>query len=70
MKCPSCFGEGGWTEAVLYRGMGGGPYEECRFCKGEKQVSIRKWLYWVCFIDGPFGFVIWWCDAMTQKKTF
>jgi len=35
MKCLACNGEGGEYDAVLWYGLGGGPYYDCNYCKGE-----------------------------------
>jgi hypothetical protein len=46
MNCPTCKGEGGDYEAVLWHGVGGGPYYECNYCTGSGVVSLAKFLYW------------------------
>jgi hypothetical protein len=46
-KCPMCHGEGGWWEPVLWRGIGGGPYEVCDLCLGVGKVSQDLRMKWV-----------------------
>jgi len=41
-KCPMCHGGPIWIEPVLWKGIGGGPREECGFCEGTGLVS-QKW---------------------------
>lgn len=46
MKCPCCNGEGGEQDIILYHGIGGGPWYECLWCKGNRRVGFFKWLFW------------------------
>lgn len=50
MKCPCCNGKGGETDYVLYVGVGGGPYYECSYCKGDGRINIIKWLIWKFYL--------------------
>ena len=50
--CPSCEGEGGWTDTI--NSWIGGPYYECGFCKGKGWVSYADRFYWLaCCEDTP-----------------
>lgn len=42
MKCPSCKGEGGYTDVILEYGQG--PYYPCNFCDDETTVKFTHWL--------------------------
>ena len=44
MKCPDCNGEAGEYMDVIYKGIGGGPYEECCFCDDTGLVNVLKWV--------------------------
>lgn len=46
IRCPMCKGEGGEYDAILYRGIGGGPWETCMFCGGGGDVKLPQWLRW------------------------
>jgi len=46
IKCPMCKGDGGEWNAVLWRGIGGGPWESCMFCGRLGYVKLSKWLKW------------------------
>ena len=39
MQCPSCHGEGGYTELILDDGSG--PFYDCGFCGGTGDVTRR-----------------------------
>jgi len=46
MKCPMCDGEGSFQDDVLWKGIGGGPTEDCEFCLGNGEVSFRRRCLW------------------------
>ena len=46
MKCPCCKGEGGEYDAILWNGVGGGPYYPCEYCGGAGRVGLLAWLRW------------------------
>jgi len=48
MKCPSCKGEGGYTEPVLEDGSG--PYYKCLYCDDYTTVNLCKWFKWYMVI--------------------
>ena len=50
MKCPCCNGKGGETDYILYVGIGGGPYYECSYCKGDGKVNIFRWIRWKLYL--------------------
>lgn len=46
MKCPSCNGEGGEWNAILWRGIGGGEWLRCGLCDGAGTVRLSRFLRW------------------------
>jgi hypothetical protein len=54
MICPDCKGDGGEWEAVLWRGIGGGPYNKCDYCKGRGYVSLWDWIRYFFLRYLPF----------------
>ena len=44
MKCPTCKGEGGEYNEVLWKGPGGGEWIDC-WC-GDGMVTFRQWLHY------------------------
>ena len=47
--CQECRGEGGYTEAILWDGIGGGPFYDCGWCEGTGLVDSSRralWLYY------------------------
>jgi len=46
MKCPMCNGEGGEYQDIIWKGPGGGPFDECDYCLGEGAVSFFRWAYY------------------------
>ena len=67
MKCPMCHGKGGFRDAVLYDGLGGGPYEDCTYCNSEGTVSLARFLYWhVVVIFWEETVATWWYRWMSQ----
>jgi len=59
MKCPSCNGDGGEYERVLWKGIGGGPYYEDEYCNGTGRVGLKSYLWW--------HIIIWW-ENQTNKR--
>ena len=59
MICPDCKGSGGEYDAVLWHGIGGGPYYECDYCHGKGKVSLGWWLHW-------YIVVIFWGETVAQ----
>lgn len=51
MKCPNCKGNGGEYMDVIYKGISGGPYEECNFCEDNGKINIFQWIYWKIFMS-------------------
>lgn len=44
-RCPECRGRGGWVVAILWDGIGGGPFEECGFCNGTGEIKQKRLFY-------------------------
>jgi len=52
MRCPCCNGNYEEQDVILYRGLGGGPYYYCGYCK-EGKINFFKWIYWNLIVE-PF----------------
>lgn len=72
MKCPECRGAGGWYEPVLWRGIGGGPFELCGWCD-HGDIAPWDWLlwHWINLREGVGnkpGWVNWAMRFVGQKR--
>ena len=59
MKCPSCNGDGGWYDPIFWKGIGGGPYEEDKYCAGTGEVPVAAWLSW--------HITVWWDEQIRRR---
>lgn len=67
LKCPVCKGEGGGYDAVLWNGIGGGPWENCYMCRGKGDVSLSFLINLWMWEHLPIALVEWW-DGRRQSK--
>ena len=56
-QCPSCNGSGGFVDVVC---EGRGPKEQCGFCKGEGELSRRR--FYICL-----GYESWYRRRKKQR---